>query len=158
MADAPIQIVYRPEDLDAIYARRLKLVDEAYGKAAAYDTAITVAGYGAYFALWSGVAHDVGAVVRNGSAALMGVSLLLYIGWTMLGMLTRHRYDEEFVASIQRTQPVADAILEWDAVERKKQKAQLGLQRWWAPVYGSSVISGVLGALLLVFGCLAVVL
>jgi hypothetical protein len=88
-SDTVIQVVYRPEDLDAIYERRLKFVDDAQGKATAYDTAITVAGYGAFFGLWAGVASDVAPKVRAATAALMGISLLLYVSWVMLAMLNR---------------------------------------------------------------------
>jgi hypothetical protein len=153
---APIQVVYRPEDLSAIYERRLKFVDDAHGKASAYDTAITVAGYGAFFALWSGVAGDVTPAARTTTAALIGVSLLFYIGWTMLAMLTRHRHDREFVAAIQKSQSPGEAIIEWDLADLRKRKAQLSLLRWWALIYGTALATGVGGALLLIYNCIAV--
>jgi hypothetical protein len=155
-AIVPVQVVYRPEDLDAIYERRLKFVDEAHGKATAYDTAITIAGYGAFFALWSGVAGDVSPTARTATAALIGVSLLFYIGWTMLAMLTRHRYDKEFVEAIQKSQSPDEAIAEWDMVDLKKRLAQLSLLRWWRFIYGTAVLTGVSGALLLVYNAVAV--
>ena len=154
-SDALIQVVYRPEDLDAIYERRLKFVDDAQGKATAYDTAITVGGYGAFFGLWAGVAADVTSKARVATAALIGISLLLYVSWTMLAMLTRHRHDKEFVAAIQKSRSPGDAIVEWDAIDLKKRAAQLSLLRWWAPIYGTALLSGVAGALLLIYNCLA---
>ena len=81
---------------------------------------------------------------------------MAYIGWTMLAMLTRHRHDKEFVAAIQKSQSPGDAILEWDATDLKKQKTQLSLLRWWGPIYGTALVTGVLGALLLIYNCVAV--
>lgn len=155
MADQPATILYRLEDLDAIYERRLKLVEAAWGKATAYDSAITVAGYGAFFALWSQVADDVTATARTITAALIGVSLLLYISWAMLVMLARHRHDREFAATIGKSQPPIDAINEWDSIERKRNLTMIRIQRFWMPVFGMSVLTGVSGALLLIYSCMA---
>lgn len=58
--EPPVPILYRPEDVDAIYERRLRLVESSWDKASAYDTAITVAGYAAFFALWRDLAEDFG--------------------------------------------------------------------------------------------------
>ena len=102
-----------------------------------------------------GLAHDVSAEARTATAALMGVSLLLYIGWTMLMMLVRHRYDREFAASAGKTQEPIAAINEWDAIQRKRGDALIAVHRFWMPVFGGSVVTGVAGALLLTYSCLS---
>lgn len=146
MANEPQVHFIDPDDLEQVYARRLKFVDEAHGHAAAYDTAIIVAGYGAFFALWAGVADDVTKVARNASAGLMGLSLLLFIGWTIGAMLTRHRYDMEFAKAMRRGQGLLDEMNAWDVVEQKRIKAMMSLQRWWPAIFWPSVIAGVAGA------------
>lgn len=155
MDEAHAPILYRPEDVDAIYERRLKMAEASWDKASAYDTAITVAGYAAFFALWSGVADDVTPIARTATAALIGVSLLLYIGWTMLVMLTRHSHDREFAATLGKSQQPIDAINDWDSIERKRIRALIAVQRFWIPVFGTAVVTGVSGALLLIYSCLA---
>ena len=45
---------------------------------------------------------------------------------------------------------------EWDAADLKKRRAQLSLLRWWGSIYGTAVMTGVTGALLLIYNCLAV--
>ena len=155
MDDQPAHILYRLEDVDAIYERRLKLVESSWDKASAYDTAITVAGYAAFFGLWSGVADDVSPAARTLTAALMGVSLLLYISWTLLVMITRHSYDREFVGTIAKSQEPIDAINDWDTIERKKIRALIGVQSFWMPVFGTAVLTGLSGALLLTYSCLS---
>lgn len=117
-----------------------------------------VAGYGAFFALWAGVADDVAKAARNASVALMGVSLLIYIGWTVANMLVRHRFDREFAATMQRDGGLLDEINAWDAVEQKKIKGMFSLQRWWPTVFGVSVLSGVGGALTLIAAALNIAL
>ena len=77
MSDQPASILYTAEDIAAIYERRLKFTEASWDKASAYDTAITVAGYAAFFGLWGGVSGDVSSAARNATAALMGLSLLL---------------------------------------------------------------------------------
>ena len=154
MSEQPAPILYREEDIAAIYERRLRFTESSWDKASAYDNVITVAGFAAFFALWSGVADDVTPTARTATAALIGTSLLLYVSWTMLVMVTRHSYDRQFAASIGKTQEPIDAINEWDAVERKRIRALVMVQRFWLPVFGTSVITGVTGALLLIGSCL----
>jgi hypothetical protein len=151
----PAPILYTPEDIDAIYERRLKLVESSWDKASAYDTAITVAGYAAFFGLWNGVAEDVSPSARTATAALIGVSLLLYILWTLAVMLTRHSYDRQFAATVGKSQEPIDAINEWDAIELKRNRALIAVQRFWMPIFGTAVITGICGALLLIYSCLA---
>lgn len=158
-AEPLIIISYSEDEVDAILERRLRFAADAYGKATAYDTAITVAGYGAFFALWAGVAADVTPAARSTSAALMGVSLVLYIAWHLLTMMARHRFDREMVAATRKAQPAIDVINEWDQWETRKTKGLLWLQaRFWRPIFGTAVLTGALGAGTLVYSSLAVVL
>lgn len=154
-ADQPVQIVYRPEDIEAIYERRLRFAESAWDKASTYDAAITVAGYAAFFALWSQVAGDVSPAARTLIAALLGVSLLLYIGWAILLMLTRHWHDREFAALIGTERQPIEAINAWDSIERRRNRALLRVQRFWWPVFGTSALAGMGGGLLLIYSCLA---
>lgn len=152
-------VQFNADEIDQILERRLKFADDAWGKATAYDTAITVAGYGAFFALWSQVAEDVTPAARTASAFLMGVSLTLYIVWHLASMLARHRYDKQIIASTRKAQPAIDTINEWDAWENKKNEGLLWLQaRLWWPVFGTAVLTGALGAGVFLYNAAAVVL
>jgi hypothetical protein len=154
--EQPVIIQMSEEDIAAIYDRRLQLIEKVWGSATAYDTAITIGGYGAFFALWAGVAEDVSSVARVTTAALMGVSLFLYIGWQILNMLVRHRHDAEFSAAAMKAQPALDAINEWDQIEVRKTKAMIAVHRYWQPIFGGSVMFGFAGAATLIYNCVAV--
>lgn len=144
------------ELIDTVLDRRLKFASEAWGYASAYDTAITVAGYGAFFALWAGVADDLTPAARAITVVLMAVSVLLYVTWTMLLMLVRHSWDGEFVRAME-IEDVRAAIEVWDDIEDRKRKRLLAIQnRWWGLVFGSAVVTGFAGAFVLVYNCLAV--
>lgn len=89
---------------------------------------------------------------RTATVALMGVSLLLYIGWTIASMLARHRYDFEFSSAMRSDGDLLREMNDWDAVERKKIKGMISLQRWWPAVFYTSFATGVGGASVLIFG------
>lgn len=143
-------------DVDALLQRLLKYTEESWGKATAYDTAITVAGYGAFFALWSGVAKDITPVSRDVTVALMGVSLLLYISWHITLMLARHWHDRALIDVTNAGHPPAKMIEEWSKVEDRQRATLLSIQgRLWMPVFGLAVLTGVGGALTLIYNCVA---
>lgn len=156
-SDASAGIVYGVDDVELLLEQRRKFSGEQWSLASAYDSAITVAGYGAFFGLWAGVAKDITPVARAATAFLMGTSLLLYILWTLGSMVARHRFDAQFAASMKKNQDAATAFLEWDAIERTKQAYLLWVQsRFWLPVFGTTVFLGLSGTLVLIYNSLAV--
>ena len=142
--------------LDALLSRLLRFTEESWGKAAAYDTAITVAGYGAFFALWSGVAKDVTPVTRAVTAALIGVSVLLYVGWHILLMLARHWHDKALVGVTSSDLALDEMLRNWSEIEQRQRTTLLWIQGYfWRPVFGGAVVTGVAGAFTLIYNCLA---
>lgn len=156
---APIYIQYAPEDVEAILEQRLKFVTSAWGAATAYDTAVTVAGYGAFFGLWAGIAKDITPVARTSSAALMAMSLTTYILWHIVLMFARHRHDTEFAKVLSVPAEPAETLLAWDAVELKSQRTLTSIQhRLWRPIFGLSLVTGMGAAVVLTYNATAVAL
>lgn len=85
----------------------------------------------------------------------MGVSLLLYIGWTVGSMLARHKHDAEFSAIVDRGLPLLEEMNEWDTVERKTRRAMISFNRWLPWVFRPSLYLAVAGASVLIIGALA---
>lgn len=138
--------------------RFVALSSEAYGQAAAYDNAIIVAGYAAFFALWSGSAGDITRLARVTTLALMGISLLLYITWHMIQMLTRQSFDRERAAAFAFQNDFQKFDELWKDVERRR---GIGLQRvlrFWPYIFIPSLVSGFAGAAVLTYSALSVVL
>lgn len=92
----------------------LTFMSQAYEKATAYDNVIIVAGYAAFFALWSGVARDLPRPAALWIVAMMIVSMTGYLGfnvWVMIGrsvvqlrnlqLLTSDKRPEEIAAVLQ---------------------------------------------------------
>lgn len=142
-------------ELKVLLEKRVKFAGEVYGVASGYDNAIVVAGYAAFFALWSGVSKDVGTVTRSLAAAMMGLSLILYIAWHLHVMLSRNRYDTK-VGELLRSDASARSILhQWDKIDAQRQAASLRTRSLWPWIFQPAVVLGAIGALVLVLGCLA---
>ncbi|MDF7774895.1 hypothetical protein P1X14_06540 [Sphingomonas sp. AOB5] len=143
--------------MERLLEQRRKFSGEQWSSANTYDAAIIVAGYGAFFALWAGVSDDITPFARVTTAFLMGISIALYIVWTMGVMVARHHHDREFAASMVKTQKPEEAFLEWDAIERKQMNFLQWIQRrLWMPFFGVTVLLGISGGLILIYNCLAV--
>ena len=149
--DDPIDLLQKVLD------KQLAFVSAAWGQASAYDTAITVAGYGAFFALWSGTSADVTQAARVLSAALMGISLALYIAWNLVVMLGRHKFDLEYVAILSGpNRDPQHIIAEWEKVDAKLVRQQMSLvYRLWPIIFRGSVLFGFAGAATLIYNYIA---
>jgi len=137
--------------------RRERLIDHAagvYGHAANYDNVIIVAGYVAFFALWQGVAADVTPQARLLTCAGMGVSLLIYIGWTIAQMLVRQNFEHER-ADILSIADTSEFHRLWEDNSRRHKIAELRLIRFWPYTFVPTVILGVGSALTLTWNAFA---
>ena len=140
---------------EAVLERMIKHQAAAYGNAATYDTAITIAGYGAFFALWGGLSKDLTPATRGLSAALIGVSLVFYIGWQITSMFTRHRFDRDYMLAVKQTDAAA-VMSAWSELDQKLDRAIMTLQgRFWRPVFGLSYATGMFGVGVLIYNAAA---
>ena len=137
----------------------IKLHHDVYSGAAAYDNGVILAGYVAFFALWSGINDDVSSLCRLVTVALMGASLICYIAWHILQMLTRQRFEFKFAEVFNSA--VADPQRfnrEWNDAAQRQQIAMARLMRFWPFLFVPAVVLGLLGGGVLTYNALAVIL
>jgi hypothetical protein len=135
--------------------RIITLNSQVFGAAATYDQVIVLAGYAAFFALWSGVAKDVSHTLRLAAVALMGISLMLYIAWTVMQMITRQRYEYERAALFAFAQDAPRFNQAWVETDARAGSAQMKLLRWWPWIFVPSLALGVIAGAVLTYSALA---
>lgn len=148
---------------DAAFEAHLKLVQDRlisvsaqiFGHATGYDNAIMIAGYAAFFALWSGVADDISFHGRLVTAGLMCISLLLYIAWQIIQMLTRQKFEWKRGALFEYADDPQRFLSDWDAIDKQLHAAMLRLMRLWPVIFVPTVITGFTGGGVLAYHALA---
>jgi hypothetical protein len=136
----------------------IKFHNDTYGAASAYDNGVILAGYVAFFALWAGVNADLSPLCRLVTVGLMGASLLLYMTWHILQMLTRQRYEFKCAAVAEHADQPARFNEEWVKAAQDHQIASIRILRFWPWIFVPSVILGFLAGGILSYNAPAVIL
>lgn len=136
----------------------IKLHSDTYGAASAYDNGVILVGYVAFFTLWAGVNGDLSPLSRLTTVALMGASLMLYMTWHILQMLTRQRYEFKCAAAARLTDQPALFNEAWVKAAQEHQLAAIRLLRFWPWIFVPSVALGFLAGGVLSYNALAVIL
>jgi hypothetical protein len=134
----------------------IKLQSEIYGTAAAYDNGVIIAGYVAFFALWAGTAKDLSHLCRLATVALMGTSLMFYMGWHIIQMLTRQRYEFKMADVFKSAEDPERFNREWAETAQKQDIATVRLMRFWPYVFVPALASGFAAGAVLTYNALAV--
>ena len=147
----------REEALRELEKRQLDYHASLYSTTTTYDNAVILAGFAAFFALWSGTAQDIPSFARLVTVALMGVSLMAYIAVTIAQMLLR-QFHLEWKQSRLFVPPVdldgfeaANAKILEDYHRRQASLEPVALAGFWL-----SLFTGFLAACLLTYSALAV--
>ena len=138
---------------------RDKLIDlnsKTFSTAAAYDNAVMLGGYVAFFALWGGVETSVSPLCRLLTAGLMAVSLMSYIGWNIVQMLTRQFYEFKCAAILKNADHPSRFNAEWVKAAHDFEIASARLMRFWPFLFLPAVVFGFAGAGVLAYSSLAV--
>lgn len=143
------------EHQKTVRERRIQHAADVYGHASTYDNAIVLAGYAAFFGLWAGVADDVGPLSRLITASLMGLSLLCYIAWHLIQMLTRQRFEAERADTFTYEDDAPRFNAAWEDIAARYDRAHLRHMRFWLPLFVPSVFLGFVAGLVLVYDCAA---
>ncbi|MCW2390958.1 hypothetical protein [Sphingobium sp. B11D3A] len=139
----------------AVREKRIQHAADTYGHAAAYDNAVVIAGYAAFFALWAGTNGDLDPFARLLTVALMGISLLCYIIWQVSQMLTRQNFEFQRADVFRYEENARQFNEEWEAVARRHAIAQQKIIRCWPYFFLPSVVFGLAAGGLLVYNALA---
>lgn len=136
----------------------IELHTEAFSSAAAYDNAVILAGYVAFFALWAGSAQDVSQLARLVTVSLMGMSLMFYIAWHIMQMLTRQRYEWKLAEAFNFADDPQRFNRMWTETSQKQQIATARLMRFWPWIFVPAVVLGFLAGGILSYNAVAVIL
>lgn len=135
--------------------RLIQHASDTYGYAATYDNAVVIAGYAAFFALWAGAASDIERFARLATVAIMGISLILYICWQFLQMLTRQRFEHKRAGIFDHAADPARFNTEWIENEQAHGIAQMQVMRFWPFFFLPSAVLGLLAGIILAYNALA---
>lgn len=161
MADQAEDLRADVEELDdehqeMVQNKLIKLTSELYGHAAAYDNAIIIAGYAAFFALWSGVSGQLSPFCRLITVALMGTSLMFFIGWQIACMLTRQHFDRQRAKNFSFANEPKRFNEAWIDTERRAQIAGQRILRFYPFTLTPSVALGFAAGITLAYNALAI--
>ena len=124
-----------------------------------YNNVIVLAGYGAFFAIWSQVAPDIGKSARALSGGLMAISLISYVIWTVYEMLLNARTIERVAACFEYANQPQRFEKEWVATQLNAKKLIERSNRFvWLPTFIVSLLFGLIGGSVLGYNALALVM
>jgi|GEM_PF-2022482 hypothetical protein len=135
--------------------QHFNLAVATYQKGRDYTNFIIVAGYAAFFALWSDVAKDIDRASRLLSGGLLGLSLVLFITWEIVKMVTNAREGHLLSEAIWGARNREDLALRSRDAERQINLADVFAHDLWPAIFIPTVLSGLVGALVLVIAALA---
>lgn len=121
-------------DAEVLLDKTLEFTTRAAAIGQGHMQVIVLAGYAAFFALWSTMAPAIPTKAMLGTGALMIVSVITFIGWTIAGLVLT-KVTTERTMLVYRDGPVdfLDRIRDADA---KNFSERHRLMRWWKPVVG----------------------
>lgn len=131
-----------PADLTTreFYDAALNFQAKALEQSSTYNQVIILAGYAAFFAVWSTMADEVPRWAMLLSGASIIVSVIVYVGWTIAGMVFMKTFHEDMAKAIGLGPEGFLARVQ--SAESRMLARRPKLMRWWAPVV---IISGGLG-------------
>jgi hypothetical protein len=115
-----------------------------FDSSVAYNQIIVLGGYAAFFGVWSAVAKDIPREVLLGSGALILVSLIVYVSWTVVGMYHLGIRNLQAVGTFgEGVDGFQERLV---AVEIEAQKRSGKLLRFWKAVVWVSGLTGFVAA------------
>ena len=115
-----------------------------------YNQIVVLGGYAGFFTIWSGSSDQLPAWLVLSSGALMGVSLTIYVAWTVYGMVVRSNHMQRMMNEIGKG-PV-DFLPRVQATEAKSAIAVHKYMRFWRPVIWAASVPALIAACLLAAG------
>lgn len=134
--------------------QHFNLAVATYQKGREYTNFIIVAGYAAFFALWTDVAKDIDRESRLLSGGLLGLSLVLFIAWEIVKMATNAREGRLLSEAIWGASSRDDLANRSRNAERQINAADMFVHDLWPAIFIPTVLSGLVGALVLVLAAL----
>lgn len=139
---------------EAMHQRQIELASSIFDKAAAYENGIILAGFGAFFALWAGMASHLSSQIVLLTGSSFGVALMLYVGWNVYMMLWRTGWHRPYREVLDADLPASRKAELWTAVQqRHRREALTVISKVWPLVlipclflsFGSAMVLAVAG-------------
>ena len=124
-----------------------------YDASVTYNQVVVLAGYAAFFAVWSAVADEIPPWVMLLSGGLILCSVVFYVGWTVANMILLKTANERILGQITGG-PIGFHERAM-AAELQNIAASRKIMKYWKPVLVSAGTSGFIGAVLLASAAIA---
>lgn len=114
-----------------------------YDKSSSYNNVVLTLGYAGFFAIWSKVSTSLSFTANAWVGALLGISLITFIAWTLVNMLVNVRSLKLRNSELQKE--FDSRAEQLDALARAHHLVQmriLSVLKYWPVTFGVTVISG----------------
>lgn len=151
MTDAPQPSVNDDrERLQAFYESAAAYQSRLFEASSGYNQVVVLAAYAGFFTIWSTVRQDVPHWLLLISGALMAISLILYVAWTIASMVVMQGNMVRLLGEYSKG--VDGYLARVQAVEAQNLAAGKRLMRYWKPTLWSSGLTGMVAGLLIAAG------
>jgi hypothetical protein len=135
------------DQLRAFYAEVLSFQSKSFDQSSSYNQVVVLAGYAAFFAVWSAVSDKVSEWVVLTCGGLIILSVMVYVAWTVANMIFLSTYQHEMSAKLSEGfEGFYERMLEVDA---KFLGTRARLMKFWLPVVATAGGTGLAAAVLL---------
>ena len=143
------------EKLHAFYEAMASYQERILQAASGYNQIVVLAGYAGFFTIWSAAKDDVPHWLLLTSGLLMGLSLIIYVAWTIYGMTITTQNNVQLLNVIGEGPDGYVARLQATAAEQTTKVA--AYMRFWRPVLWCSGLPALLAGLLIATGAFSAV-
>lgn len=144
------RLSYEEQLHDKLDQRLMSNQSILFDKSQAYMNFVVTLGYAGFFGIWNLVKGFMHPWDMKLVAILLGVSLLVFIAWTLIAMVAGSSSVSRVAKALRENPDGRDAMLEAvEAAEKENLKRGLILQRFWMPTFLISIATGFLAGILL---------
>ena len=134
-------------ELDDFFERTIEFQTKAVTLAEGHIQVIILAGYAAYFALWSTMAAHIPSWAMLASGALMLISVIVFVGWTVAGLVFA-KVATERTMKVYNDGPI-DFWTRCQEAERKNLAGRQRLMKFWQAIVACAGVTALAAAVLL---------
>ena len=142
------------EQIDLFIESQLKLMSETFEKSTNYTNLLLVAGYAGFFALWQVTREFLSKGQVLWSALLMLISIVIFIVYEIFRSLYTTAYLHTYYRTISKPEVKASLTIlnrTLETFQSERRNATLGVTILWAFVFGTTAVTGLAAASILLY-------
>lgn len=120
-----------------------------FDKAAAYNNIVTTLGYAGFFAVWQTIRSEMKPWDNTLIAILLGVSLLLFVGWNILTMVVNSKRSIKIGRALSSSEDPDVLLIRYRQAEADANVITLRYYANWQWIFMLALFTGFLAGLLL---------